>query len=194
MKWLRMFSYDAYKGTPHYLKEQRIYEVIRTILYFTLSLGLFFMGYITTKTKTNLLTIVAVLGCLPACKSLISAIMFCRFKGLPETETEEFMKAGDTMTQLFDMVFTSYDKTFVLEHLILKGDTVIGYSTCKDFPEKAFVSHISNLLKADGITNVVFKIFTDKNAYFRRAEELMKLDTNEKATLAIEQTLKSVSL
>jgi len=194
MKWMRMFSYDSYKGTPNYLKEQRIYEIIRTILYFAISISLFIAGYMATKTKTNLLTIVAVLGCLPACKSLVSVIMFCRFRGLPSEEIPAFQKASDTLVQLYDMVFTGYDKTYVVSHLVIKGDTVAGYTNQKDFDEKGFQGHIGNLLKADGLTNVTMKIFTDQNSYFRRIGEMKELNTEEKRTSSIVQTLKSVSL
>ena len=60
----RMFSTGTVKGTRNYIDTQKKYEILRTILYFGLSLGLFVTGYITTKTRTNLLTVVAVVGCL----------------------------------------------------------------------------------------------------------------------------------
>ena len=53
-------------------------EILKTILYFGLSGAVFAAGYFTTGTKTNLLTIVAVLGCLPASKSMVSMIMYLR--------------------------------------------------------------------------------------------------------------------
>ena len=59
MQLLRMFSTGKYKGTRNYLKTQRKYEIIRTVLYFAISLSLFAAGYITTKTRLNLLTLVA---------------------------------------------------------------------------------------------------------------------------------------
>ena len=80
MKLIRMFSTDAYKGTQYYLKTQRKYEILRTILYFAISLSLFIAGWITTKSRLNLLTVVAILGCLPACKSVVGMIMFIRYK------------------------------------------------------------------------------------------------------------------
>lgn len=194
MKWMRMFSYDAYKGTPNYLKEQRKYEICRTVLFFALSLSLFIGGYITTHTKTNLLTIVAVLGCLPASKSLISVVMFCKYKGLAENDIKTFREAGSGLKQLYDMVFTGYEKTFVVPHLVVKGDTVVGFSYDKSFDEKAFLTHIQNLLKADGLTGVTIKIFTEKTNYLRRLSEVLELHTEEKITDRIIETLKSVSL
>ena len=81
MQFKRMFSTDAYKGTSGYLRTQKNYEILRTVLYFAISLSLFIAGWVTTGSRENLLTIVAVLGCLPACKSLVEMFMFLRYKG-----------------------------------------------------------------------------------------------------------------
>ena len=75
MQFKRMFSTDAYKGTSGYLRTQKNYEILRTVLYFAISLSLFIAGRVTTGSRENLLTIVAVLGCLPACKSLVENIL-----------------------------------------------------------------------------------------------------------------------
>ena len=72
----RLFTTAEVKGTEKYLDTQKKYELIRTLLYFGISASLFIGGYLQTKSKVNLLTVVAVLGCLPASKSAVSAIMF----------------------------------------------------------------------------------------------------------------------
>jgi hypothetical protein len=59
MQLRRLFSTDSVKGSKGYLDSQKKYEVIRTVLYFGISLSLFVAGYLQTKDKANLLTIVA---------------------------------------------------------------------------------------------------------------------------------------
>ena len=76
MQLKRLFSTDHVKGTRNYLNTQKKYEILRTVLYFSISLSLFAAGYIQTGSRGNLLSIVAVLGCLPASKSAVGAIMF----------------------------------------------------------------------------------------------------------------------
>ena len=75
MKLIRMFSNDSVKGTENYLKTQKKYELLRTILYFGISLSLLIAGWVTIKSRANLLTIVAILGCIPASQSRVSTIM-----------------------------------------------------------------------------------------------------------------------
>ena len=60
----------AVKGTYGYIKTKRTFVLLRTILYFIISLALLFAGIISTGSRKNLLTVVAVLGCLPAAKAL----------------------------------------------------------------------------------------------------------------------------
>ena len=62
------------KGNPGYLDYQKKIEIFRTILYFAIVAALFGLGYSQTHSNKNLLTIVAVVGCLPASKALVGVI------------------------------------------------------------------------------------------------------------------------
>ena len=191
---LRLFIAEGYKGTRDYIRTQKVYEIIRTVLYFGMSLSLFAAGYITTGNKLNLLTVVAVLGCLPASKSAVNMIMFLRYKGLSQEAAEQIAPCEGELTCLYDMVFTSYSKTFEVGHMAVKGNTVCGYSEKKDFPEKEFQAHLEPIMKADSHKNVTVKIFTDLEKYKERLMQLQALETEQGSTEGIAQTLKSVVL
>lgn len=190
----RLFNGAVFKGTKDYINTQKKYEIIRTLIFFFLSLSLFAAGYITTKTKTNLLTVVAVLGCLPACKSLVGAIMFLKFKSLSAEAAGKIEAVRKTLPQLYDMVFTTYDKNYVVGHMVIAGNTVCGYTENKDFQEKGFNTHIQKVLQLEQYKNVSVKVFTDLNKYLERIEQLEKLETENANILGIMDTLKSVAL
>lgn len=191
---LRLFIAEGYKGTRDYIRTQKVYEAIRTVLYFGISLSLFAAGYITTGNKLNLLTVVAVLGCLPASKSAVNMIMFLRYKGLGQEAAQQIELCEGELTCLYDMVFTSYAKTYEVGHMAVKGNTVCGYSEKKDFPEKEFQAHLEPIMKADSHKNVTVKIFTDLEKYKERLMQLQALETEQGSTEGIVQTLKSVVL
>lgn len=191
---IRLISAEGYKGSRDYIRTQKVYEIIRTIVYFAIPLSLFAAGYITTGNKLNLLTIVAVLGCLPASKSAVNMIMFLRYKGLSRETAQQIAPCEGDLSCLYDMVFTSYSKTFEVGHLAVKGNTVCGYSEKKDFPEKEFQAHLEPILKADGHKNVTVKIFTELEKYKERLRQLQTLETEGGNTEGIVQTLKSVVL
>lgn len=192
--FIRLFSTYNVKGTRNYLNSQKKYEIIRTIIYFAIPLSLFIAGYMATKTRMNLLTIVAVLGCLPASKSLISCIMFLRFKSCSKETCEHIDRCNYELTELFDMVFTTYSKTYNISHMVIKGNTICGYTEMKNFAEKEYNEHVNHVLKLDGHKNFTLKIFTDLNKYIDRINQLTDLQTEEDNSLFIAETLKSVVL
>ncbi len=194
MQLKRLFSTDHVKGTRNYLNTQKKYEILRTVLYFSISLSLFAAGYIQTGSRGNLLSIVAVLGCLPASKSAVGAIMFFRFQSCPEQAAAEIEQHVRGLAGLYDMVFTSYKKNFVVSHLVVCGNTVCGFSADPKFAENEFYRHIGDILKMDGHKNVTVKIFTNLSRYTERLEQIKNLGEEENVTPLILDTLKSVAL
>lgn len=194
MQLLRMFSNDKYKGTRNYLKTQKWYEIMRTVLYFGISLSLFISGYITTGDRVNLLTIVAILGCLPASKSAVDMIMYLRFKGCSPENADRIEEHVADLSGLYDMVFTSYDKNYQIAHITIKGNTICGFTQDEKFEEQAFYKHIGDILKLEHYKETSVKVFSDIKKYTERLEQLKELDADETNTEGIINTLKCVSL
>lgn len=194
MQLIRLFSTAKAKGTEGYLRTQKKYEVIRTLLYFAVSLSLYAAGYIQTGQRANLLTIAAVLGCLPASKSAVSAIMFLRAKGCSNEASEKIREHCQGLDGLFDCVFTSYKKNFSVSHMAVRGNTVCGCTEDPKFQENEFYKHLGDILKLDGQKDVTIKIFNDLSRYTERLDQMASLEKDEAKTQAVIATLKSVSL
>lgn len=189
-----MFSTTNFKGHRNYLNSQKHYEILRTVLYFAISLSLFAAGWLQTGKRENLLTIVAVLGCLPACKSVVDMIMFLRFKSCNNEAADKIEAHNEGLTGLFDMVFTSYDKTYVIHHLTVRGNTLCGFTQSDKFDEQAFYKHLDTMLKKDNYKDTTIKIFTDIKKYTARLEQMKELPEEENTTAGIIATLKCISL
>lgn len=194
MQIKRLFSTYGVKGTERYLDIQKKYEAARTLLYFGISAALFIAGYFQTKSRINLLTVVAILGCLPASKSAVSAIMFLRFHSCLPEYAVQIKERSQGLAVLFDCVFTSYKKNFRVSHMAVRGNTVCGFSEDGDFPENDFYKHIGNILKLDGHKEVTVKIFVSLPKYLERLEQMKSLEEEEVKTSAVVETLKSVIL
>ena len=162
----RIFSGEKYKGTYLYLDTQRKYEIVRTVIFYAIAIALFVAGYITTGTKKNLLTIVAVLGVLPASKSLVSVIMFLRYKSFKEKiECKGIINA-------YDMIFTSEKINYRVSHLCVSDGCIIGYSEDAKFDENKFKDHVTSILAVENLKNITVKVFTDRKAYMNRISSL----------------------
>lgn len=194
MELKRLFSAGFAKGTENYLNTQKKYEILRTALYFAVSAALFVAGFLQTKSRLNLLTVVAVLGCLPASKSAVSAVMFLRFRScLPENAAQIRQHSG-TLCVLFDCVFTSYSKNYIVSHLAVRGNTVCGFTEEENFEENAFYKHIRDILRLDGHKDVAVKIFSSLPRYTERLEQMQELEEDPVVTQAVIETLRSVIL
>ena len=197
-----MFSTDSVKGSMNYLDSQKKYEIIRTVIYFVLPLSLFVMGWISTGERANLLTVVAILGCLPASKSLVGAIMFCKSKSLSAEDAAIIKPYTEGLHCLYDMVFTTREKTYPVLHMVVCGNTIVGYmpadkeqtKTKKLLDEKVCEEHLVTCLKVDNFKDITVKIFRDVNKYTNRLTQLKELRVDDANNTGISNTLKSISL
>jgi len=184
------------KGTPGYIQNRKILTLVKTLIYFAVSLSLYFAGIKATGDNRNLLTIVAILGCLPASKSAVNTIMFFRFNGCPKETAEQLPDEQECkqLYLLYDMVFTSYDKNFEIYHLAINDKVLCGITANEKTDIAACEAHLQQYLIQNGIREVTVKIFQDSNKYKNRLVQLNALsELGEKAgeirTLMLEISL-----
>lgn len=172
------------KGSYGYIAFQKKMSVARTALFFALSLSIYGIGIYLTGSNKNLLTIVAVLGCLPACKSAVNAVMFLRAEGCGKEAYEKIAACekwlgGDTLTGLYDMYFTSYKKNFPLSHMVIKGNVICAYAESGKCDCRAGEKHLEQMLVQDGYKHMTVKIFDNLDKYIDRLGQLSRLETEE---------------
>ena len=63
------------KGDYLYMQQKKKMGILKTICLFSISAALYIAGLVTVGSNKNYLTIVAVLGCLPASRSAVNMIM-----------------------------------------------------------------------------------------------------------------------
>lgn len=153
------------KGDRDYLKKKRTRVIVLTIIYFAAALSVFLIGYITTGSKRNLLTVVAVLGLLPACKSTVNMIMFLRAKGCSQEVSNLIEEHSGRLISMFDMYFTSYSKNFSISHMVVENKVIIGLTEDVKFDSKAFNEHIETMLKNAGHNNVTISVTDSVDKY-----------------------------
>lgn len=171
---------SAQKGQKGYLKAERKRLTLRTVLLFALPLAIFLLGYFSTHSRNNLLTIVAVLGCLPACRCLVNLIMVMRYHGISDELYAKIKPYEGSCTCFTDLVFTGYEKTFEIMHMAMKGDQLIGYATDPKCDPKACEKHLNGLFAQNALREVDIKIFKDLSAYTRRLSQIDSLENQEK--------------
>lgn len=167
------------KGCYGYIENHRLVTVLRTLLFFFVSVGLYVMGYVTTGSNRNLLTIVAVLGCLPACKSMVNFILFMKAQGCSEELKKEVCAYDKKLTVFYDLYFTSYQKNFPVSHMALKGNVLCGITENPKCDCNEAQKHLEQMLTQEGIKNITVKIFSQRDKYIDRLSQLMDLGADE---------------
>lgn len=185
------------KGEPGYIKRRKKAVIIKTILEFGIVIALLLLGYFQTKTRLNALTIVAVLGCLPASKALVEVIMILPHKTIGGELVEEIKVKTSSLTVAYDLVLTSEKHIMPIECVLISDNTVCGYSSSEKIDLSFAEKHIKQYLYANQLTDVSVKIFSDEKTFLRRAVEMNKnaiqKDTAQKED-AIRRVILNISL
>lgn len=166
------------KGSFGYIRNKRFQTTAWTILMFAASLSLFFAGFAATGTKKNLLTVVAVLGILPASKSAVSAFMYIKAKECSPEWKDKFGSLLEQCIPCYDMVFTTYEKSYNVPCLAICAGNVCGLTADKNKDLKELEKHIASCLKKEGHhANVV--IFEKEDSFLERLSQMARLEEKE---------------
>lgn len=179
----RKFNKGEY-GYPEYEKKR---VIIRTIAYFAISAAVFALGWISTGTKNNLLTIVAVLGLLPSSKSLVAVIMYMRIPEFSHEIYEEIASHVGEVSVIYSMYLTSYKLNFAINCFAARGGNLIGFTQFEWCDAQECEKHIKDMLNQNSIKGVTVKIFKEQNKFIERILQLGSLESsgNEKEMLEL---------
>lgn len=183
------------KGSYLYIKKQTIFEIIKTVFLFAMALGIFFIGYKTLGTKKSLWSVIAVLGLLPASKSLVETIMFLRFRSLNYEVFKIISDAAQNLPILYENIITTAKSTYFIDSLCYAKGSMILYYDGDIKNNKYIETHFSDVLKAGGHKNVSIKIYNNVEDYIIRLNEINEHFNDEVISAnAIFNTIRAVSL
>ena len=167
------------KGQFGYIQHRRRFHLLMAILLFVMAITLYFAGIKTTGDNKNVLTIVAILGCLPASQSLVTAILGFRAKSCSKEMHEKIEEKTDNqMISIYDLYFTTYDKNYPIAHMVMKNNCLCGVMEKSKHSTNEFEKYLEETFTKNGIKGVSVKIFEHSLAekYFNRIEELKRLE------------------
>ena len=166
---------DRYKGDAGYIRKQKRFLIFKTILQFGVVAALFVLGLVQTKTRLNLLTVVAVLGCLPAAKTLVQLIVIIPYKSISQEKHADLEQKAPDLTKSYDMVVTDSKHFMPIESLVILDNTVCGYASHPKTDVNVANKHIKEILVQNQYDKVSVKIFNDYTAFITRAEGMQNM-------------------
>lgn len=161
----------AKKGEFGYIHSEKIKRVLVTLVLFLIPLAAFIGGVVVTGTKNNIITVIALVGCLPACRSLVSAIMMCMQKPMDSAVYEKIKAHAGDLVMSYEMYLTTYEKSTFVESFAVCGNKVVGYSSRIQGSPQFVEQHVKKTLKQNGYKADV-KVLTELNPYLERLDYL----------------------
>ena len=160
------------KGKPGYIKARKMRYLLWAVLEFSVVAFIFILGIVQTENRMKLLTVVAVVGCLPASKMLVEFIAMAPHKGIDETRYQEICQKAPLLTTAYDLLLTCSEKNMPVEALVISGHVICGYASSSKTDVDAVALHIKQMLGQNHFEKMTVKIFHDYTAFLSRAEGL----------------------
>lgn len=159
------------KGNFGYTLSHRKWQIVKTCLYSALALAIFLLGWITTKKTTNLLSVVALLGALPISKELVGVIMSYKRKPMDKKLHEQIVTKAGSLEQIYELLFTTNEKSYAVDAAIVEGRDVICYTTDPKCEIHTLQKHLLKMLEANGYKQNI-KVYTDLKKFLDRVGDL----------------------
>ena len=162
------------KGDFGYIRQQKLLRLLRTLACCLLPAAFFTVGMILNRgDRYNIYTVIALVGCIPVCMSLVSMIMMWMQKPMKQDLYEEIREHAGDLAMSYEMYMTTRDVSIFVDAAAVSGDYVAAYTDRParrkdlDFMEE----HITKTLRANQYKMSV-KIFDQKKAFLERLDAL----------------------
>lgn len=122
-----MDKWRGIKCEPGYIDRQKVFQGVMLLLFTAIGFAIFLVGFILTKTRANVFTVLGILMVLPAAKRVIALVVMLPRHSVKQERVERMKAAlGEEAVLLTDYVFTSADKIMSLDFVIIHNRRVIG--------------------------------------------------------------------
>ncbi len=159
------------KGDYGYVKAERKKRLLTTIILFLIPILAYIGGVIVTETNKNIITIIALVGCLPACKSMVGLIMIFLVKPMELAHYEKIAQHAGDLVISYEMFLTTYEKNTDVECFAICGNKVIGFSSKIKGSTQFIEDHVRKILRQNGYKTEV-KVLTELKPFLERLDYL----------------------
>ena len=159
------------KGTYGYLDRLKAHEWKKAALFLSIPIIIFLVAWAINGTRNTVVTVMVIVGCLPGCNQVVHALLASKYHSMDKSLCEETEKLKGDCISIYENVFTTYEKNYYVDCIVLSGRDVIGYASDKNTDSSRLEAQIKDILKKNSYKQNV-KIFTEKRAFMDRVESL----------------------
>jgi hypothetical protein len=161
----------AQKGEFGYFSAEKKRRAWITFALFAVPLFIFFSAWIYFKSRMTIWTVVATVGCLPACKSMVTMVMLLMRKPMKRELYEEISAHAGDLEMCYEMYMTFYEKSGYLDAFAICGNQVVGYTSDTSVDTAFLEEEAQKIIRKNGY-KVTVKILHDLRPYLERLDSM----------------------
>lgn len=161
------------KGQYGYINNEKRKRLVIMLIMFAIPLAIFVSGIRYTGSRNNVLTIIAVLGMIPAAKFAVDWIMILTVKSAPESVFRLTEEKASARERAYELVVTAYEGRMPLDAVVAYQNSVacLSLNGQKELISK-METHMAKILSSNGLWDETVKIFTDEARFARRLDQM----------------------
>ena len=159
------------KGNFGYFRSEKRRRLIITAILFAVPLFIFFTSWFYFKTRMTVWTVVTVVGCLPACKSMVNLIMILKCRPMDAGLYQKIHEHQGSLDMAYEMYMTFYEKSANIDAFAICGNTVVGYSSDPKIDVAFMERECQKILRGNSFKATV-KIFTRLDPFLERLDSM----------------------
>ena len=161
------------KGKAGYVRYEKLKRFLIMLLMFAIPIGIYISAYMITGTNRNIMTIVAVVGIVPAARFAVNWIMIMMSRDAEPAAVETTEKIAGDLVHGYELTVTAYEGRMPLDAVVVCGNEVVCLSTKGDKSQFAFMEkHITRILNSNQYFNSNVRIIQDLKHYEDRIRQL----------------------
>ena len=159
------------KGEFGYFRRARNRSLLITLLLFAIPVAAFLIAWAVNRSRMNIVTVVAIVGCLPACRSLVNFIMLAMRKPMDKRLYDEIRAHQGRLDMRYEMYMTGYEKSAYIDAAAAAGRTVVAYIHDESASAEYLSEKIEKALSNAGYPADV-KIMKNKKLFLERLDSM----------------------
>ena len=159
------------KGEWGYFSSEKRRRILTTSVLFAIPIFIYVTSFLYFGTRRNLMTVVAMVGIIPAAISCVGLIMILMRRSLPEEEYRELHAHEGNLTVAYELYLTSEKQNALVDCLAICGSEVVGYVSDPKTDLHFAQDHLQKMLRAASF-KVSVHMLGDRRQFIRRMDSM----------------------
>jgi hypothetical protein len=180
------------KGTYGYLKYRKKIALLIMVASYAVIAGLFLIGFIATKSTANIMTVVAVVGALPAAKFTVDFVVLVPHHSASAELVQKTENAFGGLEVYYDLVFSNSTSPIGTQAVVVADTLAIALTDEEKADARLFEKSVEEFSEKSGHP-LNIKLYTDESSFIAKAKVMSGgKDMDAKPSMRIERNAEAL--